>query len=36
MAKHLKIKINSLEFESEIILKDIEFTLNEKDKISIV
>ncbi|MDP2090532.1 MAG: ABC-F family ATP-binding cassette domain-containing protein [Candidatus Gracilibacteria bacterium] len=34
--KHLKIKINSLEFNGEIILKDIDLTLNKSDKISIV
>ncbi len=34
--KHLKIKINSLEFNWEIILKDIDLTLNKTDKISIV
>ncbi len=34
--KHLKINIKSLEFESEVILKDIDFTLNKNDKISIV
>lgn len=34
--KHLKIKIDNLEFDSEIILKDIDFTLNENDRVSIV
>jgi len=34
--KHLKITINSLEFNSEIILKNIDFTLNKTDRISIV
>lgn len=34
--KHLKVKINSLEFNWEIILKDIDLTLNKTDKISIV
>ncbi len=34
--KHLKINIKSLEFNSETILKDIDFTLNKNDKISIV
>ncbi len=34
--KHLKIKINKLEFSWETILKDINFTLNKTDKISIV
>ncbi|MDD3144603.1 MAG: ABC-F family ATP-binding cassette domain-containing protein [Candidatus Gracilibacteria bacterium] len=34
--KHLKIKINSLEFDGETILKDIDFTLNKTDRISIV
>lgn len=34
--KHLKIKINKLEFASEVILKNIDFTLNKSDKISIV
>lgn len=36
MAKHLKIKIDSLEFNWETIIKDIDLTLNESDKISIV
>jgi len=36
MAKHLKIKINSLEFNGETILKNIDFTLNKNDRISIV
>ncbi len=34
--KHLKVKIKKLEFVSETILKNIEFTLNKNDKISIV
>jgi ABC-type polysaccharide/polyol phosphate transport system ATPase subunit len=34
--KHLKIKINSLEFDSEIILKDIDFVLNKNDRVAIV
>lgn len=34
--KHLKIKINKLEFDWEEILKNIDFTLNRTDKISIV
>ncbi len=34
--KHLKIKINSLEFNWEIILKDIDLTLNKTDRVSIV
>jgi ATPase subunit of ABC transporter with duplicated ATPase domains len=34
--KHLKIKINKLEFSSEIILKNINFTLNRDDRISVV
>lgn len=34
--QHLKIKINSLEFQGEPILKNIELTINRTDKISIV
>jgi ABC-type Mn2+/Zn2+ transport system ATPase subunit len=34
--KHLNIKVNKLEFEGEAILKDIDFTLNKNDRISIV
>ena len=34
--KHLKIKINRLEFDGEYIFKDIDFTLNENDRVSIV
>lgn len=34
--KHLKININSLEFDWEIIFKDINFTLNKNDKVAIV
>jgi len=33
---HLKIKIEKLEFQWELILKDIELTINQNDKISIV
>ncbi|MCH8518497.1 ATP-binding cassette domain-containing protein [Candidatus Gracilibacteria bacterium] len=34
--QHLKIKINSLEFQGESILRDIELTINRTDKIAIV
>jgi ABC-type polysaccharide/polyol phosphate transport system ATPase subunit len=34
--KHLKIKINNLEFDGEIILKDIDFVLNKTDRVAIV
>lgn len=34
--KHLKIKINKLEFDWETILEDIDFTLNKNDRISVV
>ena len=34
--KHLKIKIDKLEFQDKEILKNIEFVLNENDKIAIV
>lgn len=34
--KHLKIKINKLDFSDKEILKNIEFTLNSNDKIAIV
>ena len=34
--KHLKVKINKLEFSWEEILKDIEFTINKSDRVSIV
>lgn len=34
--KHLNIKIDKLEFKGETILKDIDFTLNKTDRISIV
>ena len=34
--KHLKIKIDKLEFSDKEVLKNIEFTLNENDKIAIV
>jgi ABC-type polysaccharide/polyol phosphate transport system ATPase subunit len=34
--KHLKIKINNLEFDWETILKDIDFVLNKTDRIAIV
>ncbi len=36
MAKHLKIKIDSLDFDWETIIKGIDFTLNKNDRISIV
>lgn len=36
MVKHLKIKIDKLEFNWEEILKDIDFTLNKNDRISFV
>ncbi len=34
--KHLKIKINNLEFDWETIIKDIDFTLNKTDRVAIV
>jgi ABC-type polysaccharide/polyol phosphate transport system ATPase subunit len=34
--KHLKIKIDKLEFQDKEVLKNIEFTLNENDRIAIV
>lgn len=34
--KHLKIKIDKLDFDWVEVLKDLEFILNEKDRISIV
>ncbi len=34
--KHLKVKIDKLEFNGEIVLKDIDFTINKSDRISIV
>lgn len=34
--KHLKIKIDKLEFQWELIFKNIDFTINEKDTLSIV
>ena len=34
--KHLKIKIDHLEFEWNTIFKDIDFTINKNDRISIV
>lgn len=34
--KHLKIKIEKLEFQGEPVLRDIELTINEKDTLSIV
>lgn len=34
--KHLNIKIDKLEFKGETILKNIDFTLNKTDRISIV
>jgi len=34
--KHIKVKINKLEFDNEIILKNIDFVVNENDRICIV
>lgn len=34
--KHLKIKINNLEFDWETVLKDIDFVLNKTDRVAIV
>jgi hypothetical protein len=34
--KHLRIKINKYEVEGNVILKDIDFILNENDRISLV
>jgi ABC-type polysaccharide/polyol phosphate transport system ATPase subunit len=34
--RHLKIKINKKEFNDKEILKNIEFVINENDKIAIV
>lgn len=34
--KHLKVKINKLEFNWEEIFKNIDFTLNENDRVAIV
>ncbi|MDD3793603.1 MAG: ABC-F family ATP-binding cassette domain-containing protein [Candidatus Gracilibacteria bacterium] len=34
--KHLKIKINNLEFDGETVLKDIDFVLNKTDRVAIV
>lgn len=34
--KHLQIKVDRLEFNSEVILKDIRLTLNKNDRISFV
>ena len=34
--KHLKIKIDKLEFQEKEVLKNIEFTLNDNDRIAIV
>jgi ABC-type polysaccharide/polyol phosphate transport system ATPase subunit len=34
--RHLKIKINKKEFNDKEILKNIEFIINENDKIAIV
>jgi len=34
--KHLKIKIDKLEFVEETILRDIDFVVNENDRICIV
>ncbi len=33
---HLKIKINKLEFQGKTVLKNIELTINQNDKISVV
>ncbi len=34
--KHLKIKIEKLEFQGDLVLRDIDLTINQNDKISIV
>mgnify|MGYP001773784010 CR=1 FL=1 len=34
--KHLKIKVDKLEFDWELVFKDINFTINYNDKIAIV
>ncbi|RKW22632.1 ABC transporter ATP-binding protein [Candidatus Gracilibacteria bacterium] len=34
--KHLKININSFEFDGELVFKDIDFVLNKNDKVAIV
>jgi len=34
--KHIKVKINKLEFNWELILQNINFTLNKNDRVSIV
>ena len=34
--KHLKININSFEFDWELVFKDIDFVLNKNDKVAIV
>jgi ABC-type polysaccharide/polyol phosphate transport system ATPase subunit len=34
--KHLKIKINNLEFDGSAILKNIDFVLNKADRVAIV
>ncbi|MDQ7022339.1 MAG: ATP-binding cassette domain-containing protein [Candidatus Gracilibacteria bacterium] len=34
--RHIKIKINKLEFTEETILKNIDFVVNENDRICIV
>gem|GEM_PF-2011306 len=34
--KHLKIKINHLEYEGDTVFKDIDFTINRTDRVSIV
>jgi hypothetical protein len=34
--KHLRIKVNKYEIDGNIILKDIDFILNENDTIALV
>jgi len=34
--RHIKIKINKLEFDEDIILKNVDFVINENDRICIV
>jgi len=34
--KHLRIKVNKYEVDGNIILKDIDFILNENDTIALV
>jgi hypothetical protein len=34
--KHLRIKINKYEIDGNVILKDIDFILNENDTIALV